>query len=86
MADKKDSTDNAHGEDDVSDDVCSIPHDELKGIDDEEGLVDTIIEVSKAGDLSPRKTNTMKEKKGRSNVPLQVQIRSSKGRFVICDQ
>lgn len=71
---------------DESNDGSSIFKDENKLLDDEEGLVDTIIEVSKLDDLSPRQADNLKEKKGRANIPLQIQTKSSKGRFVSCDQ
>lgn len=41
-----------------------------------------IQQISKAGDLSPRHTNSLKygARKGRSVIPLQVKIRSSRDR------
>lgn len=54
------------------DDGSSILEDMTKGLDDEEGLVDTIIEVSKAGDVSPRQYDCLNKKKGRTSIPLQV--------------
>lgn len=54
--------------------------------DEEEGIKGNIQHVSKTGDLSPRHTECLTTKRGKPNVPLQVQTRSNKGRFVSCDQ
>lgn len=51
-----------------------------------EGLEHNIAHVSTAGDLSPRHTDTLIVKRGKYMVPLQVQIRSNKGRVVSYDQ
>ncbi|KAH0675185.1 hypothetical protein KY285_022986 [Solanum tuberosum] len=40
-----------------------------------------IQQISKAGDLSPRHTNSLKEKRGRPTIPLQVKTRSNKDKF-----
>lgn len=43
-----------------------------KDIKDDEGLEYNIMHVNKAGDISPRHTNHLKAKNGRSTTPLQV--------------
>lgn len=45
-----------------------------------------IHQISKVGDLSPRHTNTLKAKIGRSTIPLQVKTRSSKDKYSNSDQ
>lgn len=55
----------------------------LNGADDKKGLVDTIIEISKSRDLSPRQSDCLKDKKGRTNLFLQVQTRSSRGKLLV---
>lgn len=54
-------------------------------LDEEEGLEHNITHVSKTADLSPRHSNTLTAKRGKSVVvPLQVQTRSNKGRAFSC--
>lgn len=45
-----------------------------------------IQKVSKVVELSPRHTNSINSKRERSNVPLQVKTRTSKGRLIRSDQ
>lgn len=52
----------------IGDDANLIPKEMTNGIDDEGGLVDTIIEVNKPGDLSPRQADCMKDTKGITNI------------------
>lgn len=70
----------------------------MEGFEDEDGLNEdnklnsgygldyNIQKVSKVVDLSPRYTNSINSKRERSNVPLQVKTRTSKGRLIISDQ
>lgn len=60
------------GEDDTN--VGVIPQ-------EEDSMDYNIQMISKAGGVSPRHTNSLKVKKGRPTLPLQVRTRSSKGDF-----
>lgn len=53
--------------------------DEEGAYEEGEGMDYNIQYVSQAGDLSPRHTDNLKDKKGRSIVSLQVQTRRNKG-------
>lgn len=55
-------------------------------LDDNHGLGYNIQQVSKDRDLCPWNIGSLNIKKDTSNVPLQVQTRSSKGRSVSNDQ
>lgn len=70
----------------VEDEGNSVPDNDAGRLDDDEGLMDTIVKISKSGDLSPHQVDSLKDKKGRSNLPLQVQIWSSKGKSVSFNQ
>lgn len=51
-----------------------------------EGIDYNIMHVSEAGDLSPKQTNSLKEKKERATIPLQVRIRHYNGGTTSCNQ
>ncbi|KAG5595537.1 hypothetical protein H5410_036769 [Solanum commersonii] len=51
-----------------------------------DAINNNIQQISKAGDLSQRHTNSLKEKRGQPNIPLQVKTRSSKERTTCNDQ
>ncbi|KAH0705670.1 hypothetical protein KY289_010746 [Solanum tuberosum] len=57
-----------------------------KDREEEESIDFNIQQISKAGDLSPRFTNSLKAKRGRTIIPLQVKTRSSKERPTISHQ
>ncbi|KAG5587094.1 hypothetical protein H5410_047528 [Solanum commersonii] len=54
--------------------------------EEEDALEYNIQQISKAEDLSPRHTNSLKAKRGRPTIPLQVKTRSSKERSSNSDQ
>lgn len=54
--------------------------------DEEDDLEYIIQHISNAEHLSPSHTNSLKIKKGKSKVPLQVTTRSRRGKIVSCDQ
>lgn len=53
---------------------------------EEEGMKESIVDVSKSEDLSPRHADNLMAKKGNTKIPLQVQTSSSKSRTTSCDQ
>ncbi|WMV18187.1 hypothetical protein MTR67_011572 [Solanum verrucosum] len=59
-----------------------------KDTEEDEDMDYNIQQISKAGDLSPRHTNSLKHgaRKGRSVIPLQVKTRSSRDRGSSIDQ
>uniref|UniRef100_M1DSS2 Uncharacterized protein n=1 Tax=Solanum tuberosum TaxID=4113 RepID=M1DSS2_SOLTU len=54
--------------------------------EEDESMEYNIQQISKAGDLSPRHTNSLKAKRGRPTIPLQVKTRSIKDRGTHSDQ
>lgn len=78
-----------------SDDSIDGEYDNRKGVghthhneggEDVDGIDNNIMHVSKAGDLSPHHTNSLKMKKGKTNIPLQVRTRSYKRGTTGCNQ
>jgi len=69
---------------DEDDDVLQ----QRKDLEEDEELEYNIQQISKAGDLSPRHTNSLKNgvRKGKKTIPLQVQTRSSRERASNSDQ
>ncbi|KAH0697089.1 hypothetical protein KY290_014516 [Solanum tuberosum] len=66
--------------------LIDVTEDEIqqrKDREEEETIDFNIQQISKAGDLSPRFTNSLKAKIGRTIIPLQVKTRSSKERPTI---
>lgn len=59
-----------------------------KDTEEDEDIKFNIQQISKAGDLSPRHTNSLKNgaRKGRPFIPLQVQTRSSRDMGTNSDQ
>ncbi|KAH0679661.1 hypothetical protein KY284_020746 [Solanum tuberosum] len=59
-----------------------------KDTEEDEDMEYNIQQISKAGDLSPRHTNSLKQgaRKGKQTLPLQVQTRSSRGKTSNSDQ
>ncbi|KAH0761356.1 hypothetical protein KY290_017429 [Solanum tuberosum] len=53
----------------------------MREIEEDDSMEYNIQQISKAGDLSPRHTNSLKAKKGRPTIPLQVKTRSNKDNF-----
>lgn len=65
---------------DTGSNICSHHR---NGLEEEDGLDYNILHVSKARDLSLRHTNSLKVKKGKSIISLQVKTRSRKGRLLV---
>ncbi|KAH0653982.1 hypothetical protein KY289_031660 [Solanum tuberosum] len=59
-----------------------------KETEEDEDMEFNILQISKAGDLSPRHTDSLKNgaTKGRPTIPLQVKTRSSRGNMSFSDQ
>lgn len=52
--------------------------------EENDGIEENIDNANKIGDLSPRHTDSLQAKSGKSQVPLQVRIRNSKGKARNC--